>query len=708
MPNIEHVIVVALENRSFDHVLGYLDHPDTAFDGLRGPGPYSNPGLKAGDVVAASPTAKTVLPVDPDHSHDSVIAQLGMAARNARVPTNQGFVASYERKGHGQAVNSHSGLLGRAVDLFHRVVHPGAAVKGRGPLIMACHDPSTVPVLSTLALEFGVCTRWFASVPGETWPNRNFLHAATSAGEDDISPGFYTDMTIFEVLEQAGKSWHIYHDDTPQVWAFVNLWDTPRRHANWYPFSAFAQHVESGRLPNYSFIEPNQRPPIHVMDDGTSGPNASNSQHPGNNLVADREYDAKPAENIGDFTRGEGLIATIYETLRANPTVFERTILLITYDEHGGTYDHVAPPTDVPAPIVHRTLLSRIIRRAYHPISRPFDFRMLGVRVPAIVISPLIPRSTISSDVRDHASVPSTLRALFAPHAKPLTTRDGWAKPFHTMATLQQARADLPDLSAYVPAPAPPVPETHVKGKKPGYYDMFAKLAKKVERRLGQKLGGVSFVIRLLPSLRRAARVSTAFMASAQAERARGTNALSQYVGPRPGQKGTQMPLLNPPTDPNNPDPNTPISAPTMNITRVTGVGAMITALGGAATGLFAISNGDRPAVIIAKTACAAAVVIAGLLVAALVFVADIKARTQAAISTPAPATPTAQPAKQADGLWVRVRGEGRQPYIVVDGLPNPDGPDLYLVARADEKPKWIPDTQIESWQTDPTAAPSN
>jgi phospholipase C len=706
MPNIEHVIVLALENRSFDHLLGYLDHPDPSFDGLRGAGVYTNPGLKPGEVISPSPSAKTVLPVDPDHSHDSVMAQLGITGRSARSPTNQGFVASYERKGRGRANNSHSGPLGRLVDLFHRLTHPGAAVKGRGPLIMSCHDPTTVPVVSTLAKEFGVCTRWFSSVPGETWPNRNFLHSATSAGEDDIQPGFYTDTTIFEVLEQADRSWHIYHDDTPQVWAFVNLWDTPARHVNWFPFSAFTEHAASGKLPNYSFIEPNQRPPIHVMDDRATGPNASNSQHPGNNLVADQEYDGTPPDQPGDFRRAESLIATIYEALRANPAVFERSILLITYDEHGGTYDHVPPPTNVPAPKVRRKLLNRIVHRIYHPTSRPFDFRMLGVRVPAVVVSPLIARGTISTEVRDHASVPSTLRAIFAPSARPLTARDGWAKPFHTLATLPQARVDLPDLSAHVPAkPASVLPDQVQRQKKPGYYGMFVKLAKKVERRLGRN-GRTprSIIVRLLPSLSRAARVSTAFIAVAQSERARGTNALSRYVGPRPDQKGTQMPLLNPPADPNNPDPSTPITGPTLNITRVTGIGATITALGAAATGLFGISNSDPPAVVIAKTACLAAVVIAGLVVAVLVFVADIKARTQAAISAPTPAA-SAKPASPAAGLWVQVQGEGQQPFIVIDGLPNLDGPDLYLVARADEKPKWIPDIQIESWQTNPAAA---
>src|SRR3569623_1193610 len=92
---IDHVVVLALENRSFDHMLGFLDHPDPAFDGLRGAGPYRNPGWNSGADVAATAAAKAVLPVDPDHSHDAVIEQLALRAGQ---PANQGFVSSYERR----------------------------------------------------------------------------------------------------------------------------------------------------------------------------------------------------------------------------------------------------------------------------------------------------------------------------------------------------------------------------------------------------------------------------------------------------------------------------------------------------------------------------------------------------------------------------------------------------------------------------------
>ena len=227
--------------------------------------------------------------------------------------------------------------------MFAPKAAPG--IEGRGPLIMRCQPPERVPVLSTLALEFAVCTRWFCSVPGETWPNRNFVHSATSDGTTIIVTRWYENQTIFELLEKAGKTWRIYYDDTPQVWAFKHLWDTPDQASHWFRFADFATACAAGDLPNYTFIEPNHRPPVHMAQ-----PDQSNSQHPGNNMVTNDQYDSYPADPDGDFKRGEGLIANVYESLRANPALFEHTVLVITYDEHGGFYDHVPPPVGIPPP----------------------------------------------------------------------------------------------------------------------------------------------------------------------------------------------------------------------------------------------------------------------------------------------------------------------------------------------------------------------
>jgi phospholipase C len=530
MTEIAHVVVLMLENRSFDHLLGYVPHPDPAFDGLLGQ-EHSNPGWRGGPAVAASPTAKQVLPAGPDHSHDAVMLQL--APRGGQ-PTNQGFVRSYERKARNLDPPVFGGLFGPLANWARSLLAGrGSGVKGRGPLAMACQPPGNVPVLARLATEFAVCSRWFCSVPGETWPNRNFAHAATSDGQTQIEVRPYTNRTIFELLESAGADWRIFYDDTPQAWAFPALWDTPARHAKWFPVHRFASHVAAGELTAYTFIEPNHRPPLHTLDHAPviGAPDRSDSQHPENNLVSDAAYDDFRLDGESDFTRAERLIATIYEALRARPEVFDKTLLLITYDEHGGLYDHVPPPADVPSPGGQASVVGRVQRALLYRKTAAFDFTMLGPRVPAVVISPRIRAGAVDSRTRDHASIPATLRILFAPDKEPLTARDRWSPPFHGVLTLPEGRTDLPDLSEYATGPATGIAaplaetvpaETVPAGETlavPGYYESFLALAGQVQEHLAAV--GEPEVAGLPdgPEALRGTRVTQAFTAAADRHR---------------------------------------------------------------------------------------------------------------------------------------------------------------------------------------------
>jgi len=491
MAEIAHVVVLMLENRSYDHLLGYVPHPDPSADGLLG-GTFTNPGWGRGPAVAASPDAKQVLPVGPDHSHDAVMQQLAL---RRGTPRNRGFVRSYERKGRGLGAPAYGGLLATPVNLARNLfAHPGPAVTGRGPLVMASQPPGAVPVLATLAREFAVCSRWFCSVPGETWPNRNFAHAATSDGLTQIEIRPYTNRTIFELLEDHQADWRIYYDDTPQVWAFPALWDTPERHAKWFPLDTFTSHVAAGDLAAYTFIEPNHRPALHTLDHAplVGAPGLSNSQHPENNLVSNAAYDTFTPTGESDFTRAERLIATVYEALRASPGLFGKTLLLVTYDEHGGLYDHVPPPTGVPSPGGPISGAGRVQRFLLYRKCAAFGFTMLGPRVPAVVISPRISAGTVDAQTHDHASIPATLRALFAPGARPLTERDKWAAPFHGLCTLPEARTDLPDLSAHAagltsaisaPRAVAAAAETGPAAV-PAYYEAFLAQAAQVEQHL--------------------------------------------------------------------------------------------------------------------------------------------------------------------------------------------------------------------------------
>jgi phospholipase C len=301
---------------------------------------------------------------------------------------------------------------------------------------MRCLNPlQRAPVLAHLALQFAVCDRWFSSVPGETWPNRNFAHAATSDGATNIELGFYYDRTIFEQLASVGASWRIYHDGQAQAWCFRNLWrvdltwwDRIRGRmatvTNWHEQSEFADHVRAGDLPAYAFIEP-----THMAELGE--PRDTNSQHPDNNR-----------QGSADFYAGEALIKEVYEALVSNAPLFEKTLLLVTYDEHGGFVDHVPPPAAIPPGghvlrswsrrlgILGRALLARLQGRT-PPAADTFAFDRLGVRVPAVLVSPWITPGTVVHTQLDHASIPATLRALFAPGLPSLGARDAQASTFH-------------------------------------------------------------------------------------------------------------------------------------------------------------------------------------------------------------------------------------------------------------------------------------
>ena len=431
---IEHVVVLMLENRSFDHMLGLL--PDSEnYDGVViGNDRFTNrddPAVKTSTAHPATDDAGTVFPVDPDHSHEAVLAQMQTDADGR---PNAGFVASYRAKCGPQRLADAANTK-PPYDL--------------GSLVMRVHRPEAVPVLSRLATQFAVATKWFSPVPGETWPNRNFVHASTSDGAVNIEFGAYTDPTIFELLEkhrgrtpQRRRSWRIYHDGPTQVMAFRKLWN-PQRIGNWDPITKFAEHVAANDLATYSFIEPNHHTPVARQMNGNSS-----SQHPGNNSVAIQSFPGATREDGADFLRGEQLIAQTYQALQANPAVFEKTLLVITYDEHGGLFDHVPPPPTTPPADGHNGGILRSVIGIFVRRHVDFAFDRLGMRVPAVLVSPWIEPGQVDNAVRDHSAVPRTLRELFAPDADPLSAREGAVAPFWNIVSRPSPRQgpDMPSL----------------------------------------------------------------------------------------------------------------------------------------------------------------------------------------------------------------------------------------------------------------------
>ncbi len=374
--NIQHVVVLMLENRGFDHMVGFLKATDPNIDGLTGTEWNPSNPLQPTDHVTVSPAAEFVLKPDPGHSVMDTNTQL---FSNPNGPPsvgmpNAGFIWSYSQ----------------------RSPPPTDAAS-----IMKCFDPARLPVLTTLAREFALCDAWFSSVPGPTWPNRFFAHAATSKGFITNSQFNNYDMpTIFENLGTNGLSWRDYYHDFSQTWALQRL-QTPQNRINFGSFGRFKSDARNGTLPNYAFIEPKY----------FSFFGQANDQHPPHDMRA-----------------GEKLIAEVYEALRHSPQ-WPATMLVITYDEHGGTYDHVVPPAAIPP----------------DGQTSQFAFDRYGVRVPAIVVSPFVPAGVVHT-VFDHTSIPATLARVFQ-LGRFLTSRDAAANTFEGVASLSAPRTSVPDLS---------------------------------------------------------------------------------------------------------------------------------------------------------------------------------------------------------------------------------------------------------------------
>jgi phospholipase C len=375
-PRVKHVVVLVMENRSFDHLLGNLMTPDFEIDGLTGVEfNYANPKAKTGEARVTK-SAPYVPDVDPSPSHEFHDVMLQLFSQFT-VPifisdSNQGFVYDYAKVSQDETHASK---------------------------IMQCFGSDQLPALHTLARQFAVCDHWYSSLPGPTWPNRFFIHCATSGGFVDNAVRTYDMNTIFDNLSRHGVSWRVYYHDVPQSLALSKqvqyFWSM------YEDIDEFFSNCKYGLLPAYSFIEPRYF---------NEGADRANDQHP-----------------IHGVPLGDALIADIYEAVRRSPN-WEETILLITWDEHGGFYDHVLPPTTV------------------NPDGKDaleFNFGRLGVRVPAVVISPYIEKGTIDSACYDHASIPATLKALFGlPDF--LTRRDARANTFDRILNRTSPRTDAP------------------------------------------------------------------------------------------------------------------------------------------------------------------------------------------------------------------------------------------------------------------------
>lgn len=447
LENIKHIVVLMLENRSFDNLLGWL------YDGETPPRGQEFNGLHAGlwnplDNIDAdgvpfieqvyiqkngapqkknSPTAApdyTLPAPDPGEGFKDTNHQLfqyyDVAQEYPPTPTNMGFVNNYKN-----------------AMLYGTFAYGDAPTDPRK--IMICYTPAQTPVLSTLARSFAVCDEWFCSVPSQTLPNRDFVHAATSCGHVNNQPTANCDApTIYNKIQvaindnnRADLSWKVYSGTSKgQPFSLTRLIMTELHaadyDANFVSINQFYADAAAGNLPSYSFLEPQFSNP------------GQNDQHP-----------------PSDVRAGEQLIADVYNAVVNSPRWTE-TLLVVTYDEHGGCYDHIAPPA-------HATPPDKTGAAGQYG----FTFNRFGVRVPTVLISPYIEAGTICRPAGwtpfDHTSILATIRNCFKLDA-PLTARDAAAPDLSCVLTLNVPRTDKPvvtPLPFAVKKQTPPVNELH-------------------------------------------------------------------------------------------------------------------------------------------------------------------------------------------------------------------------------------------------------
>ena len=377
LDNLKHIVVLMMENRSFDHMLGALKATNPKIEGLNGD--ETNPDAN-GNPVRVQPQAdyRDQLVHDPDHHFPGTDLQIfGGQTGNGRVANMQGFVKSYLTQTQNDINTAQE--------------------------IMYYFKPEKLPVLTTLAQEFAVFNSWFSSIPGPTICNRAFAQYGTSFGQVGMNI-FYIGKdieSIYSRLLDAGHTAKIYYyDQKSSTMEIVNL--LQHQSEVFGSFSQFISDCKSGQLPDYSFIEP-------CYNDHT-GPG-------GGEILASDQH---PTHDVHE---GERFIGTVYNAIRNNDALWASTALLVVYDEHGGLYDHVVPPVCTPDDFTAKPTDTGT--------GMSFAFDRLGVRVPAILISPYVPKGTVvSGRVFEHACIPNTVTNFFLNGDAKRTNREAQSETF--------------------------------------------------------------------------------------------------------------------------------------------------------------------------------------------------------------------------------------------------------------------------------------
>jgi phospholipase C len=399
LPQIEHIVVLMLENHSYDNILGMLG---------RGPGqrPRGDGFTLAGDGL---PTATNPYPD-------------GRLQRAFRMPTtcqlkftpSQEWAASHNAYDHGR----NDGFVRTTIDPYTSEIV--------GPVAMGYWTGDDLPLTYALANTFPIGDRWFCSCLGQTDPNRRFLIAATASGmTDDIGTGPgnapanstlgipAANGTIFQRLSNAGISWADYNASYP-TGTTMELYpanDSAYR-LNAPPIAQFFTDAKAGTLPQFSLLDP--------------------------------DYGKQSQENPQNMAVGEGFLGQVLDALRGSP-LWRKTLFILAYDEHGGYYDHVPPPA---------ALAPDSIPPVVNPGESMYDgYARYGFRVPAVLVSPYSKRGYVSHVVCDHTSILAFLERKWNLGA--MTYRDANANDltdFLDLKAMARNEPTFPELPALVPA----------------------------------------------------------------------------------------------------------------------------------------------------------------------------------------------------------------------------------------------------------------
>ena len=408
LDDIDTIVIVMMENRSFDHVLGCLHHPQYGnradIEGLVDPAAttaYDN--FYDNQVYKPFPMADKVLPHDLPHTRKTIATQMDVTNGQA---TMAGFVTAY--------VNETQSAVDQPPPLGFQV-------------------PPGVPITRFLADEYLVCNKWFAPVPTGTQPNRAVAFTGNTMIEDNVTGLIPHDQLVLDWLTDHNVRWRVYHSGLSFFLLFdplMDFFDTQFRRI--HDLARDFQDEQTGRFPQVIFIEPEyEDSPIHMGF-------TPNDNH--------------PPLSMGP---GEAFLHTVYSALTSNPKRWARTMMILTYDEHGGFFDHAEPPA--------------LLMNPPAGASYTDPFVTAGPRIPAIVVSPLTKRGSVSNELFDHTSMLQLLAEKFAGgprnYSDDVNDRiDQGVKSLSVTLNRTTARHDLP-----LAPSSPIVTEMHYQGgsKKP-------------------------------------------------------------------------------------------------------------------------------------------------------------------------------------------------------------------------------------------------